>query len=152
MQVKNVTRQQLESIAAFIGVRAIDAYARPGWTGICLRPSGAMYRRTGPFGKRFERFNKRGEALLPRRVNAVCWCGHRRFLVELFLRHPDAVVISSSPVGRVTIVSDKNPPVRPCWYTLSRWLDASICHNVGNDYYYVNPTNLCIGHTPARIH
>lgn len=133
MQIKGVTRSQVESCASMHQMRVIDAYASLGWIGVCLRPVGEYYRRTSVRG---------------RRVNAVCWHGHARFLRELFVRHPYAKVRTSNMNARphsVTIVSSlEGYGERIGWYSLDEWLDVSAePYNAGMFYGYVSPVDLC---------
>jgi hypothetical protein len=131
MQIKGVTRSQVESCASMHQMRAIDAYARPGWVGVCLRPVGEYYRRTSVRG---------------RRVNAVCWHGHARFLRELFARHPYAKVRTSNMNAqpRHVIIILEGPSDRTGWYSLDEWLNVSAeSYSVGMFYGNVSPLDLC---------
>lgn len=138
----NVTRQQLDPIAAFINVRTVDAYAPKGAVGVCLRPANAVA---------YRRYSAQSVLHGPaRRVNAVCWCGHRRFLMELFNRYPDARCVTSSPTGRATIVADGVTDVglneylsRPNFFSLAHWLDESAGQNVGQPNNWLSPQDLC---------
>lgn len=126
MQVKGVPMEQVRSCAQVHNIRAVSAYAAPGWVGVCLRPSGSFYRRRGVNSDR--------------RVNAVCWHGHERFLRELFARYPDAKVRTSNMAQRyhgprnVTITRD----------TLTDWLEVSRVAMFGSPFYgYVSALELC---------
>lgn len=88
---------QLEHYAP-IGVRTVDAYAAHGWTGVMLRPDNDA---PGNTADDYRRYGHRG-----RRINAVNWEAHAEFLQALFEDHPDAVVRTSSPQGKFTIVAD----------------------------------------------
>lgn len=125
MQVRGVSFAALADIASFHTMRAVPAYARPGWTGVCLRPTGAYYRRVGR------------QTMLggPERLaHAVCWHGHRRFLIELFARWPDAVVETTFQGARHRITRRGDHDGRwavTCW-SLSDWLQFTAGANVGS--------------------
>jgi hypothetical protein len=130
MQFKNVTAEQLKDMAEFIGVKTIPAYAAKGWVGACLRPTGDRYRRTS------------ASPWSHRKVHAVCWCGHRRFLIELFNRYPDAKVRTSGPGGPALITAELLPD----------WLIESADTNVGSHFYPAYPRDLCLDHEPASTY
>ena len=81
MLVKGATKEKLKSCAAAIGVEVTDLDDRGVWTKFRLSPGGEpCYRRISNTG---------------RRVNAVCWHGHRDFLLWLFELCPDATLKTS---------------------------------------------------------
>lgn len=80
MNVKGATVGALESIAREVGVKVKAVPAGPS-VNFRLSPDGEKYR-----------LKNRSTG---RRMNAVCWHGHRDFLRRLFEANPDAVVGST---------------------------------------------------------
>jgi hypothetical protein len=85
MQVKNASKRQLEQAANSIGARLYGLRAlnrkETRWRFV-LRPNGSeQYRMI-----RFSSFYKSGQ----RKVNAICWHGHREFFRALFRLAPSA--------------------------------------------------------------
>lgn len=159
MRVRGVSFANLASVAAMHSMVAIGASDRPGWTGVCLRPVGAFWRRVG-----------HGSVVggPERRVNAVCWHGHARFLRELFDRFPDATVETSFPVRasafgdaysydrrvwrhRITVEkpagSDGMGEPQLCgtigYWGLADWLDYTRDADIGSTFYPYTPVDLC---------
>lgn len=77
MQIRNVPVEELERIAREVGVEPVSAYL-----GICLRPKGEQYR----VRKTHSFFGT------TRRINAVCWHGHKAFYDKLYTEYPQAKV------------------------------------------------------------
>jgi len=80
MLVKGTDRYTLTVAAAAIGVDLQRLADRGAWTKFRLSPNGDRYRHISHTG---------------RRVNAVCWHGHRDFMLKLFELCPDAILKTS---------------------------------------------------------
>lgn len=100
MRVHNVSFIEAAGAAEFHTMRAQGASGggRSGYTGIRLLPVGSTYQRQSP--RLYSPYG--GSEWGGRRVNAVCWHGHARWLRELFARYGDrpGVWVDSTAFGR----------------------------------------------------
>lgn len=80
MIARNVTRDQIAEAAQAVGVTTDIGRKGKGWTFTLSLCSDKKYQRRGHTG---------------RKVNAVCWHGHRDFMEHLFAAQPDATLISA---------------------------------------------------------
>ena len=163
MYFRNVTRMQLERIAAKVGVRLIDAYAPPNAVGVCLRLTDEVVKRPNTneevaarlagvittnelrklrTHKKYQRVSVgyfEAQKLVPRRIASVCWHGHRDFLAELFKQHPNAQVFTSGP-GWIT--ADGSPLVG-C-HSFSEHVERTGYVNVGTSMLPIEARAACV--------
>jgi hypothetical protein len=83
VKVYGVSRQHLESIAGYRGIKLARVREHSNSIDFVLRPKGTQW----------WRYRKKEEGRL---VNAVCWHGHRDFMNEVFRQFPYAKIVSAT--------------------------------------------------------
>ena len=168
MYFRNVTRMQLERIAAKVGVRLIDAYAPPNAVGVCLRLTDQVLHRkntneevaarlrgditTSQLRKlrTYKKYQRTSasyfEANKPtaRRTAAVCWHGHRDFLAAVFKQSPNAKVRTSGPNGRYYVVADNAANKRHSEFYFSDYLENTEYTNIGSQMNPICASEACL--------
>jgi hypothetical protein len=91
MRIRGITREQAAQAAERVGVELNpDTDEKNGVLRTTIRPDSSLK----PAQRAYTRFSA-NRGLARRRVNAVCWHGHRDWMRELFRINPDAVISSA---------------------------------------------------------
>jgi hypothetical protein len=92
MKIFEVSLGECQEIANSIGIRFAgtdESNSRGPRTSGVLRPLYGQAREDLPYGRVSSSYFGNN-----RRVNAVCWHGHRDFMAEIFKRHPQAKIVT----------------------------------------------------------